>query len=87
MGGYYDWVDRKWVLSGRHYRRGNISLRRVQRKTLLEGLLREIDKEKGSVTCMYASLLARAIVQADEELMRDFGRRVVQVTEKDIVTT
>ena len=90
MAYYYDHIERQWKPKQQEpeWRRVqcrggaySIPLRRIYRKTILEELFKEIEWYKGGPTVTYAMLLARALVQADEELMREFGERVVQVTE------
>jgi hypothetical protein len=79
MAYYYDWIDRQWKPSKERMK--CVRVWSQHRPRMLKDLFREIEKRKGGPTATYAMLLARALVQDDEELMREFGKQVVEVTE------
>ena len=82
MGYYYDWVDRKWVPKS-HAKPTPRRLRlRLRRRSLLQNLITEIEHGNDSVTRLYASMLTRSLLQSDEELMREFGRQVADLSQE-----
>jgi hypothetical protein len=82
MGYYYDWVDSRWLPID-HQRRVTLKQQRRidRRRDLLQRLLLEIARGNNSVTRLYAQLLARALLQTDEMIMREDGQRVVGLLE------
>jgi hypothetical protein len=85
MGFYFDWVDRKWVPKDHDARPTPAQRRqRERRRTLLGNLITEIEQGGNGVTCLYAGLLARTLVQADEELMQEYGKQVVHITDEKV---
>ena len=81
MGYYWDYVERKyfpidhdrmlsqpecWVLEGRG--------------ELIDNLLQEVGDPANAITCLYATLLVRALASSDEVLARDFSERVAKAT-------
>jgi hypothetical protein len=77
MSWYYDWIEKKW-----QPKQEPSSCQRQQhprRRTLLRDLLGEIDTGD-SVTKLYAGLLARAVVAQDQELMKEYGKRIAEQT-------
>jgi hypothetical protein len=80
MGYYYDWIAQQWRQGqGAEFTPAQRS-RSAQRRTLLTGLLNEIDDGGDGVAKLYAGLLARHLITRDETLMREFGRDVVNQT-------
>lgn len=81
MGYYYDWIERKWLTGEQVKPTAHQRRLRLRRRTLLQELLTEI--EQGGDTGLYAGLLARTLVQTDEELMRQLGRQIADITAQD----
>ena len=83
MGFYYDRIDEKWVPLD-HDRKLTSRQRRelARHKALLICLLAELKtgNNSNSVITLYARMLARALVQSDQELMQALGQRVAQRT-------
>ena len=86
-GYYYDWLERQWVLPVP--RKLTLRQKRVRdrRKLLLRDLVVEIENgslEPGSgLIRLYAMLTAKAVLAANPELMNQWGRVVVGLTEQD----
>jgi hypothetical protein len=51
-----------------------------RRRTLIAELLTEIAESHASDATLYATMLARALVTTDEELMKEYGKQVAHVT-------
>jgi hypothetical protein len=78
-GFYYDWLERKWL--PRHPPRQLTAAEqqlRQRRTRLLADLIAELN-DGGSVEQLYGGLLARQLISADEELMRQYGRQVAEL--------
>jgi hypothetical protein len=84
MGYYYDWINGKWIERERRDKptMGPSVRRRKRRRTLIVELLTEIAEGNNSDAILYATMLARALVTTDEELMREYGKQVVAIGDK-----
>jgi hypothetical protein len=84
MGYYYDWINEKWVERERGCRPtiGPSVRRRKRRRTLIAELLTEIAESHDGDATLYATMLARALVTTDEELMKEFGEQVAAIGNK-----
>jgi hypothetical protein len=82
MGYYYDWINAKWIERERGLRPtiGPSVRRRRRRRTLIGELLTEIAEGHDSDATLYATLLARALVTTDEELMKEYGEHIAHVS-------
>jgi hypothetical protein len=80
MGYFYDWVDQRWQPLDHHRRLTGVQRRQInRRRNVLADLLVEMI-EGDSTTQLYAGLLARTLICADQDLMREFGERVVKLS-------
>jgi hypothetical protein len=84
MGYYYDWVDRQWVPKSHTQPTPRQRRARLRRRSLLQDLITEIEHGHDSVTRLYASLLTGSLLQSDEELMREFGRQVADLSHQSV---
>jgi hypothetical protein len=78
FGFYYDWLENRWLPCQRSRAQAltaDEQRQRHRRARLLRDLLCEF-QEGDSASQLYAALLARTLVSADEELMRGFGKEV-----------
>jgi hypothetical protein len=75
-GFYYDWLQQRWIPRPPPRPRSPHEQRQHHRRTrLLRDLLNEF-QDGDSASRLYAALLARTLVSADEDLMRAFGKEV-----------
>jgi hypothetical protein len=78
-GFYYDWLAQKWVPRRASTKPTAAQKSRCKaRHDLLKTLLVEIEEGGDGVARLYALLLARTLVAADETLMRDYGQRIAK---------
>lgn len=81
MGYFYNHLEERWdpIDHERKLTRGQ--KRRIQRRgELIADLITEIERGKGSVTKLYAGLLARTLASTDEILLREYGQRLAEMT-------
>jgi hypothetical protein len=80
MGYYYDHIENQWVPLD-HDRRLTPAASQliVRRGKLITDLLAELAAGDG-ITGLYARLLLRALVKADQDLMQKYGERVAAAT-------
>ena len=81
-GGYiYDWFAGQWL--PRQHRELSHAERhqRARREQLLRYLLPEM-QHGDSTSQLYAGLLARCLLSADQELMREYGEQVAKQGKK-----
>jgi hypothetical protein len=78
-GYYYDHLQRRWMPKFQPGPETPQGRRRLHRRRLLPELLTEIGGGS-ALSRLYASLLARALIAEDEELMREHGEQVCKLT-------
>jgi hypothetical protein len=78
MGYYYDWIEQNWLPLQHRELTSQQCRRRTCRHRLLSELLTELEAGDDGVSRLYAGLLARRLISRDQELMREFGRQVVE---------
>ena len=78
MGYYYDWVNEQWV--EKPLVKPRPPSRVIPRRTLVSGLLEEMQKGDGEAK-LYAGLLACKLTTDNADLMKEFGKRIVQLRE------
>jgi hypothetical protein len=77
-GFFYDWLRQCWIPRPLPRSRSPHEQRQHHRRTrLLRDLLNEF-QDGDSASQLYAALLARSLVSADEELMKAFGKEVAE---------
>jgi hypothetical protein len=81
---HWDYIEKDWKpnqhpdqLTRKRHRRI------IRRSQLIEDLMREIDLGSNSITSLYANMLARALVQTDEKIMSEYGKRVAELSATD----
>jgi hypothetical protein len=85
MGYFFDWIDMRWQPKD-HSAPTRTQIRRTnRRRKLVFDLLTELEHGT-SMTTLYSGLLARALVQADQELMNELGETVANVTKPEPAT-
>jgi hypothetical protein len=84
MGYYYDWIDGKWAELD-HTRKLTNKQRQIidRRRELVGELVKEIAEGGESVIGLYARLLAGALVQSDEILMREMGKQIAGLSKDE----
>jgi hypothetical protein len=85
MGYYWHTLDRRWRPMDHSQPSPQLRRQRIRRSKLMTDLFAEM-QDGNSVTKLYAGLLARALIDADQELMREFGERVVECTSENART-
>ena len=76
----YDWLEKKWLPRQRSRSQAlspHQQRQRHRRTRLLRDLLDEF-QDGDSASQLYAALLARTLVSADEDLMKAFGQEVAE---------
>ncbi len=74
---YYDWFEREWKPRRRRPLKLTERWRQQRRQRVMYDLLSEI--EVGGIAGLYAAMLARTFVGADEDLMDAFGEELAGV--------
>jgi hypothetical protein len=80
---YYDWVARKWVPRQIVPETSWQRRRRVKRDKLIYLVMDEFKFGKDPLTRLYAALLAQALCQTCEDLMKQYGQSVMEETSPD----
>jgi hypothetical protein len=79
---YYDWVEGKWQESNRNRDRTPKQRRALSRRSnLIEELIREIELGDNSFAKLYAGLLARTLACTDENLCRQWGKPLEDISD------
>jgi len=78
---YYDWFAREWKPRRRRPLKLTERWRQARRRRVMRDLLHEI--EAGGIAGLYAAMLARTFVGADEELMDAFGEELAGLACED----
>jgi hypothetical protein len=77
MGYYYDWLNEQWVDKSTVTPRFPKRLR--PRRTLVDGLIKEMEQGDSEVQ-LYAGLLVRRLIVGDPSLMQEFGKQVAAMS-------
>jgi hypothetical protein len=81
---FWDYIENIWQPTERSKELTRKRHRRIARRSqLIEDLFREIDLGRNSITSLYANMLARALVQTDEKIMKEYGKRVAELSTDD----
>lgn len=79
MGYYWNALDERWHPIDHHRQLTRQQRHQINRRSrLIAALIKEIESGDNSVISLYAGLLARCLVSADQELMREYGEQVAK---------
>jgi hypothetical protein len=79
MGYIFDHLASRWIEKQVDNPSPEHKARRERQRVLLNGLIKEVERDMTGETHLYCSLLARTIVSKDQQLMRDFGEQVAEM--------
>ena len=81
MGYYYDWLEQKWAPIDHGRTLNRREQRRIdRRRALIDDLILEFKCGRDGQIALFAGLLLRALVRSDEQLMRDRGEAIANVS-------
>jgi hypothetical protein len=80
MGYFYNYLEKRWDPINHDRQLNRQQRQQIERKkTLIAGLITEIEASNDSVVKLYVSLAARTLAATDELLLRAHGKRLAEL--------